>query len=110
MKKRVFSILLVLAMVASMLPLSAVTVGAAPAEGASAKAAAKNYEVDNWGELRQVLEWDSGSTPITITLTADIYEETGVVWDEEPVETVQIIGNKTLDLKGYKIEYNDKTN
>ena len=91
--------LLALSMIVGMLPLSALTATAA---------SAKNYEVDNWGELRQVLEWDSGSTPVTITLTADMncdHEK-----DSDGHQTVQIIGNKTLDLNGYTVRCDDKSN
>lgn len=99
MKKRMLSLLLALTMIVGMLPLSALTVTAA---------SAKHYEVDNWGELKNVLEWDSGSTPVTITLTADM--NCGHEKDSDGHQTVQIIGNKTLDLNGYTVRCDDKSN
>ena len=107
MKKRMLSLLLALTMIVGMLPLSALTATAA---------SAKHYKVDNWGELRQVLEWDSGSTPVTITLTADIYEEVdhisriNWVWYPQEEPTIYVVGNKTLDLNGFNILCNDKSN
>jgi hypothetical protein len=102
MKKRILSMLLAMIMVVGIVPFSAIPTIAATKT---------SYEVSTWGELENVLTWDSGTTPVTITLTADIYEETPNVdpdkdeGDEEydPIPTVQIVGNKTLDLNGYRI-------
>ncbi len=95
--KRILSIFLVLVMLLGMIPFSSV-----PAS------AATTYEVATWGELENVLTLNSGSTPITITLTANVncsHEK-----NSDGHQTTQIIGNKTVDLNGYTIRCDDKSN
>ena len=56
-----------------------------------------SYEVSTWGELENVLTWDSGTTPITITVTADL--NCGHEKDSDGHQTVEIIKlNGSIEL------------
>lgn len=107
MKKltRLLSVFLVVAMLLSTFPAYAHE-KTSPAE-ASPSGPVTRYEVRNWNDLKKAL---TASGTATIILKNDVEEEIKRGQTNDPAPTVEIQGNKTLDLNGYDIVFTDKSN
>ena len=104
MKKRILSLLLALTMIVGMLPMGVLT----------ATAATTVTEVDSWEELKSAL---TASGTATIKLTVDIEKKIEMtpkpkfgVFEIPESPQITVNGNKTLDLNGFEILCDDRSN